>query len=124
LSLGPIYAALVAKGGIAQDEHIVIDGWPIQVLPAYKPLVEEALRNSVATTFNKTPTRVFSAEYLCAIALDTGRSKDFVRVSAFIDQEQVNLKELWRIVKKYDLADILKKQVPNWPGVHDDNSQK
>ena len=42
LSLSPIYAALVAKCGIVKDEHIVIDGWPIQVLPAYKPLGERA----------------------------------------------------------------------------------
>lgn len=117
LSLSPIYAALTAKGGVVHDEHIVIDGWPIQVLPAYKPLVEEALSEAIATTFKDIPTRVFSPEYSCAIALDTGRGKDFVRVEAFIEQGQVDLKKLWKIVEKYGLKDVLIGKVSNWPGV-------
>jgi hypothetical protein len=124
LSLSPIYAALVAKGGIVKDEHIVIDGWPIQVLPAYKPLVEEALSESIPTTFNNIPTRVFSPEYACAIALDTGRGKDFLRVSAFIEQGQVDLRALWKLAEKYNLKDVLIKKVSNWPGVQDDHAPK
>lgn len=124
LSLSPIYASLVAKGGVVKDEHIVIDGLPIQVLPAYKPLVEEALSESIATTFNNIPTRVFSPEYVCAIALDTGRGKDFVRASAFIEQGQVDLRALWKLVEKYDLKDVLINKVSNWPGVHEDHTSK
>ena len=90
ITLEPLYAAMKAKGGVVQAEHVVVDNWPIQVLPAYKPLVEEALRLAVSTTFGSVPTRVFSAEYLCAIALDTGRPKDFLRISTFIEQDEVD----------------------------------
>jgi hypothetical protein len=113
ITLGPIYEALKAKGGAVKGEHIVIDNWPIQVLPAYKPLVEEALRESVSTSFNTVPTRVFSSEHPCAIALATGRPKDYLRVSTFIEQDQVDKGKLWRIVKAYGLEDKLA-NVANW----------
>lgn len=124
LSLTPIYAALAAKGGIVKGEHIVIGEWAIQVLPAYKPLVEEALSESIETTFNNIPTRVFAPEYVCAIALDTGRGKDFVRVAAFIEEGQVDLRALWSLAEKYDLKDVLLEKVSNWPGVQDDHTPK
>ena len=119
ISLDPIYAALKAKGGIVQGEHVVIGGWPVQILPAYKPLVEEALANAVATTFDGVPTRVFLPEHLCAVALDTGRLKDYLRVGMFIEQGEVDPAGLWALARKYGLTDRLS-NVSNWPGVPDE----
>ena len=113
ITLGSIYEALKVRGGIVKDEHVVIDNWPIQILPAYKPLVENALREAVSTTFGTVPTRVFSAEYICAIALDTGRLKDYLRVATFIEQDQVDRAKLLAIVKEYGLEDKLAR-VENW----------
>jgi hypothetical protein len=118
ISLGPIYDAMIAKGGVARGEHIVIGGWPIQILPAYKPLVEEALADAVQTTFDDVPTSVLLPEHLCAIALDTGRLKDYLRVSMFIEQDEVDPAGLWALVCKYGLQDRLS-HVGNWPGVPD-----
>lgn len=114
ISLEPIYAAAKAKGAIERQEHLVIGSWPVQILPAYKPLVEEALENALAVNYFDVPTRVFGAEYLCAIALDTGRPKDFFRVSAFIEQEAVDIPLLKVLVSKYGLIGKTA-QVPNWP---------
>ena len=119
LSLSPIYDALVAKGGVVDGEHVVIDGWPIQILPAYKPLVEEALIEAVKTFFGNVQTKVFSAEFLCAVALDTGRIKDYYRVASFIEQGKVDIGELFTIAKKYELMSKLIEKVSNWPGVSD-----
>jgi hypothetical protein len=46
---------------------------------------------------------VFRAEHLCAIALQTGRKKDYLRVSMFLEQDAVELAELTDVVGRYDL---------------------
>src|SRR6266705_668127 len=38
----PIYEYLKLRGGVVQDEYIVIAGWPVQFLPPGTSLVEEA----------------------------------------------------------------------------------
>ena len=119
ISLGPIYEAMIAKGGVAMGEHIAIGGWPVQILPAYKPLMEEALAAATQTTFDGVPTRVMLPEHLCAIALDTGRVKDYFRVSMFIEQNEVDLGSLWELVRKFGLQDGLLR-VSNWPGFPDE----
>lgn len=69
----PIFDYLLANGGAMQGEYIVVAGWPVQFLPAGTPLVEEALNESVEHDVEGTPARVFTAEHLAAIALQTGR---------------------------------------------------
>jgi hypothetical protein len=83
-------------------------------LPAYKPLIEEALNNSVNVEFDGVPTRIFTPEYTCAIALDTGRIKDYYRVSMFIEQQSVDIDILKELVSKYELEEKVK-NVSNWP---------
>lgn len=117
-SLTPIYDALKALGGVVENEHVVIGGWKVQILPPYKPLVEEALSAAMETEYAGVPTRVMTAEHLCAIALDTGRPKDFLRVEMFIEQGEVNIQELDSIVLRYHLSDKRAK-VKNWPGSDD-----
>ena len=43
-SLAPLYAYLKAKGRRPDKEHVLIGGVPVQFLPAYNPLVEEAVK--------------------------------------------------------------------------------
>lgn len=114
ISLSPIYEALTKLGGIVEKEHVRFGNWPVQILPAYKPLIEEALRESVKVEFSGVPTRIFTPEYTCAIALDTGRTKDYFRVAMFIEQGAVNMDLLWDIVKRYGLSEKVS-HVPNWP---------
>lgn len=113
ITLEPLYAALKAKGGVLRGEHVVIGGWPIQILPAYKPLVEAALSQSIETQFDGEPTRVFAAEYLCAIALDTGRAKDLLRVQMFLEQDAVDMDALRALVAEYSLEERARR-VANW----------
>src|SRR5947209_3047515 len=72
----PLLDYLAARGGVLQGEYVVIAGWPVQFLPPTSPLVEEALAQSVTVEVEDTSARVFTAEHLAAIALETGRGKD------------------------------------------------
>ena len=107
LSLTPIYDALVALGGSIVHEYVKFDAWPIQILPDATDLVREAIRTAVDSEYDGIPTRVFSAEHLCAVALQAGRMKDYLRVAMFLEQGVLNLELLSDIVKRYDLSERL-----------------
>jgi len=121
ITLTPLYDELIRLGGVVENEYIRFGSWPVQILPAYKPLVEEAIFNAVEVLFGDIKTKVFTAEYLCAIALDTGRIKDYYRVAMFIEQSAVNLDELEVLVDRFELQEKVR-HVQNWPEKH--NIQK
>ena len=86
------------------SQHIVIAGWPIQFLPAGSALVQEALAKAVEKDVEGTPARVFTAEHLAAIALETGRAKDKARVLQFIEANAIDLDRLQEILSRHGLA--------------------
>ena len=114
LSLTSIYAACATLGGVVDGEYVRFGSWPVQLLPAYKPLVEEALVQALAVQFDGIPTRVFTAEHACAIAMDTGRPKDYLRVSMFIEQQAVDIGVLAKLLRRYNLEERLYR-IHNWP---------
>lgn len=113
LSLTPIYDALQRLGGVIDREYVVFGDWPVQILPAYKPLVEAAIQHAERVKYDDVESKVFSPEYLCAIALDTARMKDFYRVASFIEQKKVDRKILDELIDEYQLGEKTLK-VLNW----------
>ncbi|MBX3733967.1 MAG: hypothetical protein KF791_15430 [Verrucomicrobiae bacterium] len=81
----PIFDYLKARGATMEGEYIVVAGWPVQFLPASGPLLEEAMSQAVERDVAGMPARVFSAEHLAAIALQTGRAKDKARLLQFLE---------------------------------------
>jgi len=97
ITLAPLYDALKAGGHTIDAEHVVIAGVPVQFIPAYNPLVIEALSESQERTFGETPTRVLRLEHLLAIMLQTGRPKDWQRaamVSASAPFDEIQLLDI------------------------------
>lgn len=86
----------------------MIEGIPVQFIPAYNELVEEAVNNSVERTYKNVKSKVISPEYLIAIMIDTYRSNDKERVLRFFEEFDVNMNVLNLIFTKYDLADKFK----------------
>jgi hypothetical protein len=104
LTLTPLYAFLQSRGGREEGEHIVIDGWPVQFLPAADALDEEALAEAVETEVEGVRTWVMSAEHLAAIALRTGRPKDHNRVLQFLEQNSLDEARLQGILQRHGLS--------------------
>jgi hypothetical protein len=104
VSLTPIYQALLAQGGIEEREYIRFGEWPVQVLTDANDLIAEAIREAQQVAFEEVPTRVFRAEHLCAVALQVGRSKDYLRVTMFLEQGRVDLEALRTVARRYDLT--------------------
>src|SRR5437870_6219151 len=105
ISLAPIYQALRSRGYQEEKETVLIEGVPVQFLPVYNSLVEEALNNAQDTTYENVPTRILRSEYLVAIALQTGRSKDRERVRILREQAQLDMNLLADILKRHDLEE-------------------
>jgi hypothetical protein len=105
----PIFDYLKARGGKMDGEYIVISGWPVQFLPATGPLVEEALDQAVETHVEGTLARVFTAEHLAAIALQTGRAKDKARLLQFIESDTLDAGRFQAILVRHGLIDAWEK---------------
>ena len=104
--LQPIYEAL-KKRGYGPDEQmpecINIDGTPVQFLPVYNKLLEEALSNAVSFDYDGVQARVLPGEYLAAISVQTGRAKDKLRVLAFLAWDGFDTKRFTEICKAHGL---------------------
>lgn len=105
LSLTSFYEVLKARGYTAEAECVLIEGVPVQFLPAYNALLEEALREAREIPYGKTHTRVLSAEHLVAIAVQTGRTKDRERVRVLRDEAHLDAKRLSDILRRHGLYD-------------------
>jgi hypothetical protein len=107
LSLSPIYDALKARGGVIEREYVRFGDWPVQILTDANPLIADAIRDAIAVDFDGVPTRVFRAEHLCAVALQLGRTKDYLRVAMFFEQGEVDRAKLDEILARHGLAEKL-----------------
>ncbi len=105
LLLTPLYDRIKELGGRVHNEHIVIGTWPVQILPAFNPLIEAAVLNASIQTFESIKVPVISADYLAAIALQLGRAKDYQRVDALIAASACSMQSLNKLIETYNLQD-------------------
>jgi hypothetical protein len=83
----------------------MIEGVPVQFLPAYNPLLEEALAQARDILYDDVSTRVLTLEHLTAIAVQTGRSKDRARLPMFMESEALDHRRLDEILARYGLTE-------------------
>ncbi len=112
LSLAPLYEALRARGYTEEGECVLIEGVPVQFLPAYNSLLDEALREARETSYEDAPTRVVRAEHLIAICLQTGRDKDRERVRLFREQAELDMGYLTGVLQRHGLDGKWKQWTP------------
>lgn len=105
ISLAPVYEALRERGYKEEREMVLIEGVPVQFLPAYNALVGEALRQAREIEYEGAPTRVVQAEHLVAICLQTGRDKDRERVRLLQEQGKLDHGYLADVLRRYNLEE-------------------
>ena len=64
-----------------------------------------SLANAVTVDVDGTPARVFTAEHLAAIALETGRAKDKARLLQFIEAGAIQAELFQSLLARYGLVD-------------------
>src|SRR5437899_8643782 len=100
--LAPIYEYLISRGHEPKGEFVYIEGLP--VLPVFNSLTEEAVAKAQTIKYARVTTRVMGPEHLVAIMLDTGRLKDYLRISMFLEQGAVNMRSLNAVLKRHGLT--------------------
>jgi len=88
-----------------RNEGIVIEGWPVQFLPATTDLEREAYLNAEVSNLDEVPVRVALAEHLVAIMLKVGRPKDIARIQTFLSQDGVKIDKLKDVIERHGLTE-------------------
>lgn len=108
VDLAPVYRRLAELGHLPDREAVVIAGIPVQLIPAFNPLVEEAVAQARDVSFGAASTRVFTYEHLIAIMIQTGRLKDRERLASLLDQRPPDVEILEAILGRHGLLQTWK----------------
>lgn len=103
--LEPIYAYCRARGYTAEGEAVRVGAWPVQFIPVFSPLTQEAVSRADTADFDGVPFRVVGAVHLAVIALSVGRAKDFARVLALVESDAVTPDEIGALAARHGLTD-------------------
>ena len=91
------------KGYVPKEDHVLVEGVPVQFLVASTPLVEEAMSEATELNYGSQKVAVMKPEHLVAIMVEMNRPKDRVRLGLFLDQVSVDLQRLRAILKAQSL---------------------
>lgn len=103
--LAPLYAFCRERGYEPEGEAIRVGDWPVQLIPTFDPLTEDALREAETADFEGVPLRVVRADYLACIALSVGRPKDHARVLALRESGAVTDAGISALAERHGLAE-------------------
>ena len=102
--LTPIYKFCAAKGYEAEGEAIQVGAWPVQFIPVFNAITQEALEEADTVEFEGIPLKVVGADCLAVIALSVGRAKDFTRVLSLIESGTTTPDRIGTLAKKHGLS--------------------
>jgi hypothetical protein len=93
------------------DEHVIVEGMPVQILPIYSALVAEASKKAIKKTVGSETVWVMRAEHLLAIMASLSRPKDKARIPLVLSQAKIDKKFLKGVLSRYGLVEKWKKIV-------------
>jgi hypothetical protein len=105
VSLAPLYNWAAERGYTAQAEHVMIEGVPVQFLPAHNSLADEAIERAVTLEYEGVPVRVVRPEYLVALYLEPGARtlKRRERAAALMESSALDRAALDDLLKRFSL---------------------
>jgi len=101
--LKPIYEYCSTRGYTPDRETIRVGEWPVQFIPVFNPLTEDAVREAETGEIEGVAFRVVRADFLAAVALSTGRPKDFTRILALLESRAVSFEDIAELTRRYRL---------------------
>lgn len=103
-TMEPLYDKLRERGYSFDAEHILIFDTPVQFIPAYNPLAEEAVREAVMHDYDGVEIRVIRPEHLIALAFQTGGRHRIVRAEALLEEGAIDNAKLESILLTYGIT--------------------
>lgn len=103
VSLRSVYEWSNARGFSVQAEHVLVHDVPVQFLPAFNPLAEEAVVRARTLEYAGVPVRVIAPEYLIALALQFGGARQRERAWQLFESAGVDRPELRGILAAHNI---------------------
>ena len=105
VSLAPIYDWAAERGFSTKSEHVMIEGVPVQFLPAHNELADEAIEQAATLEYEGVPVRVVKPEYLVALYLEPGARtlKRRERAAALRESPAMNMAALDGLLRRFGL---------------------
>ena len=106
VSLDGIYRWASARGYPAHQEHIMIEGMPVQFIASPNDLADEAVETAAALDYEGVPVRVALPEYLIALYLQpqARSAKRRERAGMLLDWPGLNRGRLDDILKRHGVS--------------------
>lgn len=104
--LTPLYDWMRGKGFEPRDEHVMVYGVPVQLIPAYNELIEEAVADARRLDYEGVEVRVTSPEHLVAIALQTGGRKRRERAFQLLETAEIDRDKLDELIAHHGIERI------------------
>lgn len=106
VTLDAVYRWLEARGWRAHAEHVIVDGIPVQFLPAHNTLADEALETAATLDYSGVPARVVRPEYLVALYLEppAKTAKRRERAAALCERPEFDHQLLRDVMARYHLT--------------------
>jgi hypothetical protein len=106
VSLEPIYRWASERHYEARKEHLVIEGVPVQFLPSFGVLADEAIRTAADRQYHGVPLRVVRPEYLIPLYLvpSARTAKRRERAAALLDAADLDRDTLDEVMRRFNLT--------------------
>ena len=104
ISMEPLYRILREQGYAFDAEHIIIHETPVQFLPVYNELSEEATREAVFQDYEGVSVRVIRPEHLIALAFQTGGVHRRTRAETLLEEGKIDQDRLNDILARHNIA--------------------
>jgi hypothetical protein len=99
-----VYEFCLKQGFRPEGDAVRVGDWPVQFIPAFSPLTEEAMREAEVGDLAGIPLRVVRADYLAAIAVSVGRAKDYTRVLGLLEAQAASPAQVEAICERHGLV--------------------
>lgn len=103
VTLSPVYDWLKSRGFEPCAEHVMIHGVPVQLIPAYNELVEQAVKEARQLDYDAVPVRVTPPEHLVALALQTGGRKRRERAFQLLETTDIDRDALGGLLRRHGI---------------------
>jgi len=105
LSIDGLYDWARQRGFDIDAEHILIHGVPVQFLPAYNSLAEDAISSARIFEYEGVPVRVIGPEHLIALALQAGGKRRRERAWQVLESHDVDRQKLKALLAAHDIRE-------------------
>ncbi len=103
-SMEPLYKILRDRGYGFDAEHVMIEETPVQFLPAYNKLSEEAVEQAILHEYEGEFVRVIRPEYLIALAFQTGGGHRLFRAESLLAEGIVSEELLNAVMTSHNVV--------------------